>query len=111
MSSRWKERNAKTRKDRKCVGENPYQSEEGALAWDRQLHLASGSGPGEVCGSHKKMIWGEGRAERGMRFLRAHGSAELGQVAPGSAVHGLWLGSRKVRSLVVGKIEANSLGK
>ena len=31
MSSRRKERNAKTRKDWKCVGENPCQSEEGAL--------------------------------------------------------------------------------
>ena len=30
-------RNAKTRKD--CIGENPYQSEKGALAWDRQLCL------------------------------------------------------------------------
>ena len=37
MSSKWKERNVKTRKDRKYVGENPCQSEEGALVWDRQL--------------------------------------------------------------------------
>ena len=35
MSSRWKERRAKTRKDMK----KKIQSEEGALAWDRQLCL------------------------------------------------------------------------
>ena len=35
MSSRWKERNVKT----KIEEENPCQSEEGALAWDRQLCL------------------------------------------------------------------------
>ena len=29
--------NAKTMKDRRCEEENPCQSEEGALAWDRQL--------------------------------------------------------------------------
>ena len=39
MSSRWKERNAKTRRDRKCDEENPCKSEVGALAWDRQLCL------------------------------------------------------------------------
>ena len=39
MSSRWKERNAKTRRDRSCEGENLCQSEEGASAWDRQLCL------------------------------------------------------------------------
>ena len=39
MSSRWKERNAKTRRDRRCKEENPCPSEEGALAWDRQLCL------------------------------------------------------------------------
>ena len=39
MSSRWKERNAKTKTDGKCEEENSCQSEEGALAWDRQLCL------------------------------------------------------------------------
>ena len=39
MSSRWKERNAKTRRDSRCGEENPCQSEEDALAWDRQLCL------------------------------------------------------------------------
>ena len=39
MSSRFKERNAKTRKNRRCEEESPCQSEEGALAWDRQLCL------------------------------------------------------------------------
>ena len=39
MSSRWKERNAKTNKEGKCLGENPCQSEDGALAWNRQVCL------------------------------------------------------------------------
>ena len=39
MSSRWKERNVKTRRDGKCKEENPCQSEGDALAWDRQLCL------------------------------------------------------------------------
>ena len=39
MSSRWKERNAKTRKDSRYEEENPCQSEEDALARDRQLCL------------------------------------------------------------------------
>ena len=36
MSSRWKERNVKTRKDFKSVRENLCQTEEDALAWHRQ---------------------------------------------------------------------------
>ena len=39
MFSRWKERNAKTRRDWRCEEENPCQSEEDALAWNRQLCL------------------------------------------------------------------------
>ena len=39
MSSGWKEKNAKSRKDLKCEEENPCQCEEGALARDRQLCL------------------------------------------------------------------------
>ena len=35
MSSRWKERNAESRRDGRCEEENPCESEEGALAWDR----------------------------------------------------------------------------
>ena len=42
MSFRWKERYPKTRNDGKSVGENPCQSEEGALACDRQLCLGQG---------------------------------------------------------------------
>ena len=39
MSSRWKEKNVKTRKDCRCGEENPCRSEEDALAWDRKLCL------------------------------------------------------------------------
>ena len=80
----------KTKKDFKCVRENLCQSEEGALALrDRQLCAASGSGRGEVCGSREKFSGGEEGAQRGMRLLRARGSAELGLVASGSATQGL----------------------
>ena len=37
-----------------------------------------------------------------MRFLRARGSAELREVAPGSAARSLWLRNGKVRSQVSG---------
>ena len=39
MSSRWKERNVKTRRDSRREEENLCQSEEDASAWDRQLCL------------------------------------------------------------------------
>ena len=38
-----------------------------------------------------------------MRFLRERDSAELGKVASGSAMKGLWLGDRKVGSQVMRK--------
>ena len=37
-----------------------------------------------------------------MRLLRARGSVELREVAPGSAMQGLWLRNGKVRSQVSG---------
>ena len=46
-----------------------------------------------------------------MRRLRACGSAELGQVASGSATQYLWLGNRKVGSQVVGKDRNQLPGK
>ena len=46
---------------------------------------------------------GERGAEREMRLQKACGSAELGQVASGSATQGLWLGNKKARSQVVGE--------
>ena len=79
----------KTKKDFKCVRENLCQSEEGAVALCGQLCVASGSGRGEVCGSREKFSGGEEGAQRGMRLLRARGSAELGLVASGSATQGL----------------------
>ena len=54
MSSRWKERNAKTTKDWRCEEENLCQSEEDALAWDRQLCLGQCSGQGKVGVSREK---------------------------------------------------------
>ena len=38
-----------------------------------------------------------------MRLLRTHGLAELGKVASGSAMQGLWLGDRKVGSSLLGE--------
>ena len=41
------------------------------------------------------------RAETGMRFLKARGPSEFGQVASGSATQDLWLGNGKVGCQVV----------
>ena len=46
------------------------------------------------------------KAERRMRFLRARGLAELGQVASDSATQVLWLENRKVGSQVVGEYQS-----
>ena len=44
----------------------------------------------------------ERKAKGRVRLLCARGSAELREVASGSATQGLWLGNRKVRSQVSG---------
>ena len=44
----------------------------------------------------------EKRAKGRLRLHRARGSAELREVASGSATQGLWLRNRKVGSLVSG---------
>ena len=72
--------------------------EKSALAWNRNFVWASGSEREEISGIRKKFIGGEGLAEIGMRLLRARGSAELGQIASGSATQGLWLRNRKMGS-------------
>ena len=63
---------------------------------------ASGSERGEVGGSRKKFSGREGRAKGRVRLHRARGSAELSEVASGSATQGLWLRNGKVRSQVNG---------
>ena len=63
---------------------------------------ASGSGREEVCGSHEKFSGEERRAEKVVRLHRACGQSELGQVASGSAMQGLWLRNGKAGSQVVG---------
>ena len=49
-----------------------------------------------------KFSEGERRAKGRVRLHRARGSAELSEVASGSATQGLWLRNRKVRSQVSG---------
>ena len=44
----------------------------------------------------------KGRAKGRVRLHRARGSAELSEVASGSATHGLWLRNGKVRPQVSG---------
>ena len=111
MFSRWKERNAKTRKDYKCVEKNPFQSEEGALASISNFVWASGSGREEICGSRKKISEGKGGAKRRMSFLKADDSAELEKVESGSATQGLWLRDRKVGSPIVGEDRSQLPGR
>ena len=64
---------------------------------------ASGSGGGKVGGSCKKFSGVERRAEGLVRLFRACDSAELREVASGSAMQGLWLRNKKVGSQVIGK--------
>ena len=49
-----------------------------------------------------KFSGGERRAEGRVRLLRERGTAELREVASGSATQGLWLRNGKVRSQVSG---------
>ena len=49
-----------------------------------------------------KFSWRERRAKGQVRLHRARGSAELSEVASGSATQGLWLRNGKVRSQVSG---------
>ena len=62
---------------------------------------ASSSRGGKFGGSSKKFSWREEGAKGQVRLL-TRGPAELGAVASGSATQELWLGDRKVRSLVIG---------
>ena len=54
---------------------------------------------GKVGGRHKKFS-GERRAKGRVRLLRARGTAELREVASGSAMQRLWLRNGKVGSQV-----------
>ena len=67
-----------------------HWNERGNFVW------ASCSARGKVCDRREELSAREGRAERGMRLLRARGLADLGQVASGSARQGFWLGNGKV---------------
>ena len=68
----------------------------------RNFVWANGSGGGEVEGSCKKFSGGKRRAEGRVRLLREHGTAELREVASGSATQCLWLRNGKVGSQVSG---------
>ena len=109
MSFRWKERNAKFRKDWKCEEENPCQSEE--EAWHRQLCLGLWQWMRRGGGSRKNFSKRERRAKGQVRLLRAHGLAELRKVVSGSAMQGLWLRDRKVGSQVGGKDRSRLPGR
>ena len=64
MSSRWKERNVNTRKDWKCEEENQCQSEEGALAWDRQLCLGQWQWTRRGWRQPQEVQWGRKESKR-----------------------------------------------
>ena len=64
--------------------------------------LASDSGREKVGGSRKKFSGREGRAKGRVRLLKARGTAELKEVASGSATQNLWLRNGKVGSQVSG---------
>ena len=103
MSSRWKETNAKTRRDWRCEEVNPCQSEEGALAWDRQLCLGQWRWTRRGWRQPQGIQWERERRAKGrVRLHRAHGTTELSEVASGSATQSLLLRNGKVRSQVSG---------
>ena len=61
---------------------------------------------------HPREIQREGRVvEKGMKLFRESGSVELGQVSSCSAMQGLGLGNRKVRSPVVGEDRSRLPGR
>ena len=68
------------------------------MLWHRISNFvwASGSKGGKVGGSYKKFSGGARRAEGRVRLHKARGSAELREVASGSATQGLWPRNRKV---------------
>ena len=59
---------------------------------------------GKIGGSRKKFRERERRAKGRVRLHKARGSAELSEVASGSATQGLWLRNGKVGSQVSGII-------
>ena len=62
------------------LAENPCQSKEGALHWDRQLCLGQWQWTKSGLWRPKKISQGEEGAKGRVRLLRARGSAELGQL-------------------------------
>ena len=66
---------------------------------------ANGSGREEIGGSRKKFSGRERRAKGRVRLHGARGSAELREVASGTATQGLWLrnGKEKWKSEISGK--------
>ena len=80
----------------------PCQSEEDALAWDRQLCLGQWQWTRRGWRQPQEIHRGRKRAKKRVRLHGARGSAELKEVASGSATHGLWLRNGKVRSQVSG---------
>ena len=81
------------------------QHEIGNFVW------ASGSGGGKVGGSRKKFSESERRSEGRARLHRVRGSAELREVASGSATQSLWLRNGKVGSQVSGIDRSRFPGK
>ena len=90
MSSRRKEKNPKTWKNKRCEEENPCQSEEDALPRYRRLCLGHDSRQGEVCGRCEKFS-----KRGGMRLLGTPDLSNVGEEASGSATQGLWLKTEK----------------
>ena len=100
MSSRWKERNAKSRKDWSCEEENPYQSEEDALAWDRQLYLGQWQWMRKGWTYSQEIPRERKESKRTSETPQGTWLGGAQEVASGSATQGLWLRNGKVGSQV-----------
>ena len=73
--------------------------------------IRSDSFPTEICGSHNKFSGKEGRAERGMRLLRARSQSELEKVTSDSDTQDLWMRNGKVGSELVGVVKYRLPGR
>ena len=68
----------KDRERLKCVGENSCQSEEGALAWHRQLRLGPWQRTTRDLWQPREILRGRREGRKGNNATQGRGSTELG---------------------------------
>ena len=104
------EKECKDQERLKMLAENPCQSEEGALHWDRQLCLGQWQWTKSGLWLSQEIQREERRSKRTSETPQGTwlggartATAEFGKVASASATQGLWLGNIKVGTQVIGE--------